>query len=169
MARGTDLPSIPLSPRGTKSRENFPSERFWESNSSALGKQASTSGASSLGSKVYSALQGRGRIFWKALQFRWGRSPTLGDGAGAFTKQCWSEQVSDLAWQAESFAGGAFSWVTGKDVRREQSLGKPWRRWIDTVDRGSREGGSVDRVGSLCSELWQLKREKPTSFYAVLA
>lgn len=109
VAGGTDLPSIsphpppPPPPRLAKRdkvQRKFPQRGFLRN------QHASTSGARSLGSKVYTELQGRGRIFWKVSQFRWGRSPTLGDDGGGVVRASLGTQWS-------------FSWVTGEDGRRK--------------------------------------------------
>lgn len=48
VAAGMDLLSLSLPPRGTRSRESFPSGSYWETDSLAVGKtfSLSTSGAS---------------------------------------------------------------------------------------------------------------------------
>lgn len=121
VAGDADLPSIPppLAKRD-KVQRKFPQRGFLRN------QHASTSGARSLGSKVYTELQGRGRIFWKVSQLRWGSSPTLGDDGGG------SEQASKLS--------GASAGSLGKT----RNLGSPWRRrtqWVGEQGR-DRDGHS---------------------------
>lgn len=121
-------------PKRDKVQRKFPQRGFLRN------QHASPSGARSLGSKVYTELQGRGRIFWKVSQLRWGRSPTLGDNGG------WDRASLGTQW--------SFSWVTGEDIEP----GKP----LEEMDTGGRGAGKRWTQGAEGQEAhsWYGRHEK---------
>lgn len=101
VAGGTDLPSIPLTPRGMRSRESFPSGSYWESDPLTLGKT----------SFLY---QPQGQVNWeprvctKLQMQRKNRSPQIVyglDGEEIFTGWKWWRNLQSREWSRAGLRG----------------------------------------------------------------